>query len=60
MGECEYLIAEITKCNKDYFKRYFLGVLDKAGALNFKDFCKVCVNAELVNSRWFNEWMEED
>lgn len=51
MGECEYLIAEITKCNKDYFKRYFLGILDKAGTLNFKDFCKVCVNAELVNSR---------
>lgn len=56
----ELLMIEITKCNKAYFKRYFMGILDRAVTIEFDQFDKICDIPVIVNSEWYKEWMEEN
>lgn len=60
MELCELLIYEIGTCNVDLLKRYFMGILDKASTLEFKEFVKICNAAYIVNPVWYIEWFKED
>lgn len=56
----ELLMIEISKCNVNLLKRYFMGILDRAATLEFGEFTKVCDTAISVNSEWYKEWVKEN
>lgn len=56
----ELLMTEIVTCETEYFKRYFMGILDRVATLDYDLSEKIFDEATKINCEWFIEWFMED